>query len=104
MANNFQEWQGDWENKEEHQEVLNEIERNLLHQAHTLSHFGRVIELFVPNALQTAAHLIAGAKQSGPHRPPKGRYSSPIIPEGRPPSSGGGANSERLLPSDKETI
>jgi hypothetical protein len=103
LANNFQKWQSDWEEDENHKEALNEIERKILHQAHTLSHFGRVIELFVPNALQAAAHLIAGAKQSGPRRPPGGRYSSPIIPEGRPPSSGGG-NDERLLPSDTETI
>lgn len=99
MANNFQEWQG---NGEGHDEILNDIEQKVLHQARTLSHFGRVIELFVPNALQTAAHLIAGTKQSGPHRRGGGRYSTSVIPEGRPPSNGGSAD-ERLLPSDTET-
>lgn len=99
MANNFQLWQGDGEG---HDEILNDIEQKVLHQAHTLSHFGRVIELFVPNALQTAAHLIAGTKQPGPRRRADGRYSSPVIPEGRPPSGGG--NDERLLPSDTEII
>lgn len=98
MANNFQLWQG---NGEGHDEILNDIEQKVLHQAHTLSHFGRVIELFVPNALQTAAHLIAGTKQGGPRRRGGGRYSSAVIPEGRPPSGGG--NDERLLPSDTET-
>lgn len=98
MANNFQEWQG---NGEGHDDILNDIEQKVLHQARTLSNFGRVIELFVPNALQTAARLIAGTKESGPQRPNGGRYSTPIIPEGRPPSNSGGSN-ERLLPSDEE--
>ena len=84
MANNFQEWQG---NGEGHDDILNDIEKKVLHQARTLSNFGRVIELFVPNALQTAAHLIAGAGDSGPHRQGRGRYSTPVIPEGRPPSA-----------------
>ncbi len=97
MANNFQQWQGEWEDK-----VPDEIEQKILHHANTLSHFGRVMELFVPNALQTAAHLIAGAKH-GPRKPDDTRYSDPIIPEGRPPSSGGG-NDERLLPSDSDTL
>ena len=100
MANNFQLWQGEGEG---HDDILNDIEQKVLHQAQTLSHFGRVIELFVPNALQTAAHLIAGTKQSGPRRRGGGRYSSTIIPEGRPPLRGGSAD-ERLLPSDPESI
>ncbi len=99
MANNFQLWQGDNECPDE---ILNEIEQKVVHQANTLSLFGRVIELFVPNALQTAAHLIAGAKQSGPIRRNGGRYSGPVIPEGRPPA-GGGADG-RLLPSDPDII
>ncbi|HRI59253.1 MAG TPA: hypothetical protein PK228_06010 [Saprospiraceae bacterium] len=100
MANNFQQWQGEAEG---HDDILNDIEHKVLHQANTLSLFGRVIELFVPNALQTAAHLIAGNKQQGPHTRNGGRYSASVIPEGRPPSGGGGAD-ERLLPSDTETI
>ena len=100
MTNNFQEWQG---NAEGHDEIINDIEQKVLHQAQTLSHFGRVIELFVPNALQTAAHLIAGTRQSGPRRRRGGRYSDSVIPEGRPPANGGGAD-ERLLPSDTEVI
>jgi hypothetical protein len=101
MANNFQQWQGDGEG---HDDILSEIEQKVMHQAHTLSHFGRVIELFVPNALQTAAHLIAGTKQAGPRRRNDVRYSESVIPEGRPPARGGAAD-ERLLPSDEsETI
>jgi hypothetical protein len=100
MANNFQQWQGDGE---DHDDVLNEIEQKVLHQAHTLSLFGRVIELFVPNALQTAAHLIAGTRHTGPRRRGESRYSTSIIPEGRPPSNAGAAD-ERLLPSDNETL
>lgn len=98
MANSFKQWQGDWEDK-----VPDDIERHILHHAHTLSHFGRVIELFVPNALQTAAQLIGGAQTPGPRPGRDGRYSPPVIPEGRPPSGGGSAN-ERLLPSDSENF
>jgi hypothetical protein len=94
MANNFQQWQGDWEEK-----LPDDIEQKVIHQAKTLAHFGRVMELFVPNALQTAAHLIGGSKpSSGPRRAADTRYSDPIIPEGRPRSGGG--KDERLLPSD----
>lgn len=100
MANNFQQWQG---NGEDHDDVLNDIEQKVLHQAQTLSLFGRVIELFVPNALQTAAHLIAGNKSAGPRKHREVRYSGSIIPEGRPASNAGGAD-ERLLPSDTDAI
>ena len=98
MANSFKQWQGDWEDK-----VPDDIEHHILHHANTLSHFGRVIELFVPNALQTAAQLIGGAHASGPRAGRGGRYSPPVIPEGRPPSGGGSAN-DRLLPSDSENF
>lgn len=98
MANNFQQWQGGWEDK-----VPDDIEHQLLHQANTLSHFGRVIELFVPNALQTAAQLIGGSTPPGPRPWRGGRYSTPVIPEGRPPA-GGGAGKEGLLPSDSENL
>ncbi len=98
MANNFQQWQGDWEDK-----IPDEIEKKVLHHAETLSHFGRVMELFVPNALQTVAQLIGGNNDSGPRTRRSGRYSAEIIPEGRP-SSGGGASKEGLLPSDTETL
>ncbi|MBK8192833.1 MAG: hypothetical protein IPK76_06410 [Lewinellaceae bacterium] len=99
MANNFEQWQGDWEDK-----VPEEIGHNILHQANTLSHFGRVIELFVPNALQTAAQLIGGSSPSGPRpRPNGGRYSPPVIPPGRPPAGGSGTAREQRLPSDPET-
>lgn len=98
MANNFQQWQDDWENK-----LPDDIEQKVLHHATTLSTFGRVMELFVPNALQTAARLIAGNKNApGPRRPADTRYSDPVIPEGRPPSGGG--KDERLLPTDEESI
>jgi hypothetical protein len=95
MANNLQQWQSEWEDNNE--DILKEIEQKIVHNAHTLSHFGRVIELFVPNALQTAAHLIAGAKDTGPRRQRGGRYSAPVIPEGRPQPKGG-STEERLLP------
>ena len=98
MTNNFQQWQNEWEDK-----LPDDLEQKVLHQAHTLSHFGRVIELFVPNALQTAAHLIAGSRNTGPAKRPSHRYSSPIIPEGRPNSTGGSAADERLLPLDPDT-
>lgn len=98
MANNFKQWQSNWEEK-----VPEEIEHKILHHAHTLSHFGRVIELFVPNALQTAAQLIGGGGNSGPNPRRGGRYAPPVIPEGRPPAGGGAAN-EQMLPSDSETL
>lgn len=37
-----------------------DIEHRLLHQMGTFSLFGRVVELFVPNALNTVARLIDG--------------------------------------------
>lgn len=37
-----------------------ELERRISSQATNLSVFGRVVELFMPNALQTAARLIGG--------------------------------------------
>ncbi|MCB0527816.1 MAG: hypothetical protein KDC61_14975 [Saprospiraceae bacterium] len=98
MANNFQQWQNDWEDK-----VPDDIEQYVLHQANTLSHFGRVIELFIPNALQTAAQLIGGNNRPGPKPWRAGRYSPPVIPEGRPRAQGGG-NDERLLPADPENL
>lgn len=83
MANNFQLWQNDWEGK-----LPDDIEHKVVHHAETLSHFGRVIELFVPNALQTVAQLIGGNNNSGPRPRHEGRYSPPIIPEGRTSSGG----------------
>ncbi len=96
MANNFQQWQGDWEDK-----VPDDLEQKVLHHANTLNHFGRVMELFVPNALQAAAHLIAG-NNPAPRRPEQSRYGTSVIPEGRPPSGGG--NDERLLPSNENPL
>lgn len=41
-----------------------QLERQVSSQATNLSVFGRVVELFMPNALQTAARLIGG--EEGP--------------------------------------
>jgi hypothetical protein len=55
MKNNFQQWEdaqvGDFN-------VPEEIEFNLIKQAESFSFFGKVIELFIPNALNTVTKII----------------------------------------------
>jgi hypothetical protein len=55
MKNNFQQWE---EAQVEAFKVPEEIEINLLKQADSFSFFGKVIELFVPNALNTVTKII----------------------------------------------
>lgn len=54
MKNNFQQWQSDFER------VPPEIEAHVLHQARTFSAFGKVVEVFVPNALNAVAFMVGG--------------------------------------------
>ncbi len=61
MKNNFQAWQSDFEGF-----VPPEIEDRVLQQARTFSAFGRVVEVFVPNALGAVALMIAGEAPSRP--------------------------------------
>lgn len=44
-----------------------DLEDHVTQQVNNLSVFGKVVELFVPNALQTAVRLIGG--DAGPHDP-----------------------------------
>lgn len=57
MKNNFQQWMDE---EEERFDSLDEIESNLVGQVKSFSFFGNVVELFVPNALQTVVKLIGG--------------------------------------------
>lgn len=52
--------------EENEQRVPPELERHLLTQVNHINVFGRVVELFVPNALQTAARIIGGSPEDGP--------------------------------------
>lgn len=45
-----------------------DLEDHVTQQVNNLSVFGKVVELFVPNALQTAVRLIGG-DAAGPHDP-----------------------------------
>jgi hypothetical protein len=57
MKNSFQQW-GDAQMDEFN--VPEEIEFNLIKQVETFSFFGKVIELFIPNALNTVTKIIGG--------------------------------------------
>jgi len=47
-----------------------ELERRISSQTTNFAVFGRVVELFMPNALQAAAHIIGGGSgDEGPHAP-----------------------------------
>ena len=67
-----------------------ELERQVSSQATNFSVFGRVVELFMPNALQTVAHLIGGdnsGPDSGVHagrRPAPDEWPDWRTPPGRP--------------------
>jgi hypothetical protein len=61
MINNLQRMQ------EEHEFLVPpELEKQLLTQVNHMNVFGRVVELFIPNALQTAARIIGGSAEQGP--------------------------------------
>lgn len=55
MENNLRKWHEDWEDR-----LPADIEHRVIQQVNTFSMFGKVVELFVPNALQTAAKMIGG--------------------------------------------
>ena len=55
MANNLRGLHDDWESK-----LPEDLEDQLFQQVNNISVFGKVVELFVPNALQAAANLIGG--------------------------------------------
>lgn len=56
-----------------------ELERHVSSQTHNFAMFGRVVEVFVPNALEAVVHLIGGdAGAEGPEANPfPGRRSAP---------------------------
>ncbi|MEZ4921176.1 MAG: hypothetical protein R2792_18895 [Saprospiraceae bacterium] len=66
MTDNLRGLYEDWESK-----LPEELEDQLFQQVNNISVFGKVIELFVPNALQTAAQLIGGG--GGPSQQGGGR-------------------------------
>jgi hypothetical protein len=49
-------------------DIINEMERHIEKQAKTFSVLSKVVELFVPNALDTAARIIGGDNDTM-HRP-----------------------------------
>lgn len=63
-----------------------DLEECVMHHARTFSVFGRVVELFVPDALQAAAHLIGGDAPDAERS--DGTPQTPVEPMWRtPPSS-----------------
>ena len=60
MKNNFQQWQSDFER------IPPEIEDRVLQQARTFVAFGKVVEVFVPNALGAVALMIGGEAPTRP--------------------------------------
>lgn len=54
--NSFKELEAKWEAS-----LPLELERRVSSQANNFTVFGRVVEVFVPNALQTVIHLIDGS-------------------------------------------
>lgn len=59
MANNFNNIENDFG-----AQLPGDLEQHLLHQINNFNVFGNVVELFVPNALETAAKLIGGGGPS----------------------------------------
>jgi hypothetical protein len=55
MANHFNDIENDFG-----EQLPGDLEQHLLHQINNFNVFGKVVELFVPNALETAAKLIGG--------------------------------------------
>lgn len=53
--------------REREEQLPPELEHHITQQVNNLSVFGKVVELFVPNALHTAAKIIGGGE--GPHDP-----------------------------------
>lgn len=64
INNSFKTLEAKWE-----ADLPPELERRVANQTSNFSVFGRVVELFMPNALQAAAHIIGGgpAGDDGPH-------------------------------------
>lgn len=56
-----------------------DIEHRLVHQMGTFSLFGKVVELFVPNALSTCARLIDGDSRTGHSAPAPGLDDDPPV-------------------------
>jgi hypothetical protein len=65
MKNNFEQWHESFEGA-----LPPEIEARVLHQARTFATFGKVVELYVPNALGAVAMMISGEANTRPD--PKG--------------------------------
>ena len=83
MKNNFQEWQSEFER------VPPEIEGHVLQQARTFSAFGKVVEVFVPNALGAVALMIGGEAPTRPVAHGPGAHLDDDIPLWRiPPGKG----------------
>lgn len=61
MANNFNDFESEWEGR-----LPADIEDNIVQQINTFSFFGKVVDLFIPNALQTVVKMIGGDQPSDP--------------------------------------
>ncbi len=59
--NSFKELEAKWEAG-----LPPELERRVSSQTTNFAVFGRVVELFMPNALQAVAHIIGGTSDEGP--------------------------------------
>lgn len=85
--NSFKELEAKWE-----ADLPPELELRVSSQASNFAVFGRVVELFMPNALQTVVHLIGGAGHDGPkvdlypgRRPAPDEWPDWRMPPGRRP-------------------
>jgi hypothetical protein len=83
MANNFRQFESEWE-----EFLPADIEHNIVQQINTFSFFGKVVDLFIPNAIQTVVKMIGGDNPQ-PSDPGPNRYGDE--PSWRtPPSKGPG--------------
>lgn len=66
--NSFKQMEAEWEAK-----LPTDLELRVTSQTTNFSVFGRVVELFMPNALQTVARLIGGPEDGPDSALPAGR-------------------------------
>ena len=69
--------------REREEQLPPELEHHIRQQVNNLSLFGKVVELFVPNALHTAARIIGG---DGTPHDPAGNGGRDNADDWRPPS------------------
>lgn len=68
---------------------LNEgtIEKNILRQADTFNTFGKVVELFIPNALSAALEIIGSSEKTGEQKSTASQRPD-LMPDWRKPVEG----------------